>query len=779
MKFYKLLILLSICIHANTYGHLQPINRTVDSLKYILKISEGKEKVDLLNLISKYYSYSDKYQISKYANAALELARKSNYNEGSGEALYNLGFGYYINNRLDSASYFAARALKFTREHGLKNIEAKALNVLGLLQWKKGKFEEAFKHFKLSFETAKELNLKEVEAKAAHYLGLVSELRGQYSEAIEYFLGSVKINEELNNKIEAAITLNNLAKIYNRIDNYEKAIQYARTALKYANSLHDGYSRSRALNNLGESYAKLNKPAKALEFLERAKTIKAEIKDSVGLAYVLEDMAECNIRLGNLNEGEKYYLEALAIRKRKDMPQSLARSLFKLADVKLKTGKFWEAKKLIDEGMKFSDPKHSKEILMTANKLYSHYFEKTGNFKKAFEYYKKYDSIIHDILNKEERKRIAELEIKYDLSKKEKENILLKKENKIKELELDYQKGILYFIAVVSAMGVILIFVLYRRMRANKMSNIVLTQKNLQIEKANKELGRRNKLILEHQKKLDKTLEILKNEVAERKKYEQELITAKNKAEEANKLKSEFLAGISHEIRTPVNTILSYISLLKEDLPGNGNSNNDFSEYFEPIQTGANRLIRTIDSILNMSQFQSGEFEIFKEKFDIYKDILTGLHKEFVPIANKKGLRLSLECKVKDKTIWADQYTVTQLFTNLIDNAIKYTKEGFVRISVDKEDGKYVYVSVEDSGIGIAPEFIPDLFEPFQQEEMGYSRAFDGNGLGLALVKKYVEVNKGKITVESEKGKGTKFTVALVLASTKVSNNIKNQEINS
>ncbi len=772
MKFYKYLIVFLLFISIESVGHPQAIDRSIDSLKYILKVSDGIEKVDLLNQLAKYYLYTDKTKITPFAKSALELAEKIKYFRGIGEALNNLSFGYYINNKTDSAKIFARKAYTFSEKNNLPAEQAKALNVVGLLSLKKGNLDKAVGYFKKSLKLAEASDAKEVIAKAMHYLGLVYNLKGRYAEAIQYFLNSVKISEETNNKIEAAITLNNLAKVYNKLGNFKKAIKYSNTALKYANVLHDQYSLGRAFNNLGRSYEGLHNFGKALDYLKKAKTIKMEIKDSVGLAYVLEDIAECYSALGKYGNAEKYFNQILQIRKRIDSPFSQASTMLKLAEVYLKQKKYSKAKKFIDKAINLSPENNSEELLSDGYKLLSEYYEAVGNYKQAFAYYKKYDKILHRIFNKEENKRIAELELKYEVDKKERENILLKQENKMKELKIDYQSYILNLIVAISILGLVLSFVLYRRVVANKKSNKLLTIKNLQIERANKELERKNKLILEHQEKLDKTLDVLRKEVTERKKYEQELISAKNKAEEANKLKSEFLAGISHEIRTPVNTILSYVSLLQDDLSNNGNT--EFGEYFDPIQNGANRLIRTIDSILNMSQFQAGEFEIFKEKFDLYSDVLLGLQKEFKPFAEKKNIDLILENLVDNTWIWGDQYTVTQLFTNLVDNAIKYTNEGYVKITVAEKDDKYIYITVEDTGIGIADEFIPDLFEPFHQEEMGYSRAFDGNGLGLALVKKYVEVNKGEIKVTSEKGKGTKFVIALVLTGVVQHHTIKN-----
>ncbi len=762
MKQHKLFLLLWLFVAVKIHGYIPAVDRRIDSLKYILKVSENTERVDLLNQIARYQIYVDKFQIYPYASEALKLARKLNYKTGTGKALYNLGFGFYINNNLDSANIYARKALSFGEENNLQIIKAGAYNLFGLLEWKKGNLKNAIENFNKSLKIAKEYDYKTIEGKSLNYLGVVNHLMGRYSNAIEYFINSIGVFENDDNKIDASITLNNLAKIYNEIGNYDKAVEFATNALKYAEELHDNYSLGRALNNLGKSYQNLKEYKKALGYLKRAKDLKAEIGDSVGLAYVLEDIAENYLNLKKYNNAEKVLKRALIIREKTDSPYSQVNTLLKLADLKLKTGKLSEAKYFIDKGVKLIPEALSDELLMTAYKLYSQYYEHTGDFKNAFSFYKKSDSLLHEVFNKEENKRIAELELKYDLDKKEKENQLLKGENELKALKLDYQSDVLTLIIGLALMSILLVVVLTLRIKANKKSNEILKQKNLEIEKTNKILEEKNKLIFNHKEELSRMVNVLKREVNERKKYEQELISAKNRAEQANKLKSEFLAGISHEIRTPVNTILSYVSLLKEDLANLGNG--DYSEYFDPIQNGSDRLIRTIDSILNMSQFQSGEFELFKEKFDLYGEVLVGLIKEFQPFASKKNLRLNLYKNVDDTMIYGDQYTITQLFTNLVDNAVKYTNEGFINVSIFKKDGNFLYVSVEDSGIGITKEFLPNLFEPFHQEEMGYSRAFDGNGLGLALVKKYVEVNKGKIEVFSEKGKGTKFVVALQLA---------------
>ncbi len=238
--------------------------------------------------------------------------------------------------------------------------------------------------------------------------------------------------------------------------------------------------------------------------------------------------------------------------------------------------------------------------------------------------------------------------------------------------------------------------------------------------------------------------------------YEERLIEALNESEKSVRLKSEFLAQISHEIRTPINNILNFISLIKLQL--GENLDEDLKTSFKIIQRSSDRLIRTIDLILNMSELQTGSYKPNKVMFDIYSEILEKIYLENKYKAKELNIAFNLNKETDETFIYADKYSVEQIFINLLDNAFKFTQEGKIEIVINRINDSLV-IKVIDTGIGISEEFLPDLFHPFRQEEQGYTRSFEGSGLGLSLVKEYCDLNNAEISVESSKGGGTVFTI--------------------
>jgi PAS domain S-box-containing protein len=246
-------------------------------------------------------------------------------------------------------------------------------------------------------------------------------------------------------------------------------------------------------------------------------------------------------------------------------------------------------------------------------------------------------------------------------------------------------------------------------------------------------------------------------DITDKKLTEEALIEAKERAEQSDRLKSEFLAQMSHEIRTPLNVILSFTGMMKDELQDKVEE--ELAKGFDVINEEGKRIMRTVELILNMSELQTGSYSYRAKHFDLFNDIIQKQFKNFQPVAATKKIQFNLNNPGVNTTIEADEYSINQIFHHLIDNAIKYTHKGKVEITINRSPRNNLYVDVSDTGIGIAEEYLPLLFTPFSREEQGYTRNFEGNGLGLALAKKYCELNGAEIKASSIKGKGTTFRV--------------------
>lgn len=242
-------------------------------------------------------------------------------------------------------------------------------------------------------------------------------------------------------------------------------------------------------------------------------------------------------------------------------------------------------------------------------------------------------------------------------------------------------------------------------------------------------------------------------DISERKEFENELEEAKNKAEESDKLKSNFLSNMSHEIRTPLNVILGFVDLLKEkDLSDVSRKN-----YIKIIDDSSNDLLKIIENIIDISKINTGQILLKKDKCYI-GDIMISLYEEYKEKCNEKGLELICEsCVSKNELyVYIDKYRVKQVLFNLLDNATKFTEKGYIEFGYEIENN-HIQFYVEDTGIGIHKENIDLIFKQFRQVDDSQTRKYGGNGLGLTISKKLVEIMNGDIWVESEINIGSTF----------------------
>ncbi len=322
------------------------------------------------------------------------------------------------------------------------------------------------------------------------------------------------------------------------------------------------------------------------------------------------------------------------------------------------------------------------------------------------------------------------MQSKFEVDQHEKEIELLSSKNQLQLLELENKRIILHrhqviMYSAISAFAIILFIAL------------LLNFLNRQKKKANLLLDKKNKEII---------------------KKRNEIVKAKEKAEQSDRLKSTFLANISHELRTPLNGILGFAEILQDEL-----SDPVYIEMSKAIHTSGIRLLETLNSIIDLSVIENNKLELYITRVNL-ADLIKERVLLYKVISAKENLEITHHCHPDNINIQSDPKILTNILNNLIDNAIKYTKEGGVNIEagIDESGQKpVVWIKVFDTGIGIPENRLDHIFDRFTQVSEGQGRDYEGAGLGLTICKKYIEVLQGKISVKSKLDKGSEFLIKL------------------
>lgn len=251
--------------------------------------------------------------------------------------------------------------------------------------------------------------------------------------------------------------------------------------------------------------------------------------------------------------------------------------------------------------------------------------------------------------------------------------------------------------------------------------------------------------------------EELQSQSQEMRAQTEELIAQQQQVEEADRLKSEFLSNMSHELRTPLNSIMALSQLMIARGPGK--KPEEEAEYLAVIERNGRNLLNLINDILDISKIESGRIEIVPSEIEI-EQLLDWTLGTVRPLLEEKGLELNIR-PFKTLMFHSDQDKVQQILLNLLSNAIKFTDQGQIEVAVRKGGSWGIAFTIRDTGIGIAEHNLPHIFDEFRQVDGSTTRRHEGTGLGLAICRKLARILGGDITVVSEKGVGSTFTLTL------------------
>jgi len=716
----------------------------ISELKQKLEQEEKKAlKIEIYNEILEIGKTYDSNLLWQYSSELLEFSEKNGLMEGRALACFYLGDYYYNKDIFDSARIYYNQSLEIYEHINNRNRTAEINYFLGLTNQYLNNYNEALAYYQKSVEIYELLGNQEKVAISYHDIGtLYSDLK-KLSLALYYYNKALDIYKETDNKERIAAINQNIGVLHYNWGNYDQALDYYKQSLNTFEQLNDKQNIAISLSNIGLVYENNKQYYHALEYYQKALIFFEEIGYKPTLVYIFYNLGSAYKNIKNYSKSAEYYNKSLKIAYETQMKDYISYN--------------YEA--------------------MSA--LYEHY----GEYKKALDFYKQYISVKDSIFNEEKLKEIENLESKFQIAKHQKEIEFLKLDQRLKESQLEKKEAqnlILIFSSFLAFIIAVILFLFNRSNRkySNKLQNEIEERSKTEIQL----LEMKNELeirVKERTLELELANQNLRKEIEEHKKTMVDLEKEKLRAEESDRLKSNFLANISHELRTPMNAITGFAQMLAfEHL-----SNEKKLNYINHLQEGCRNLTGLVDDIIDFAIIDSGEAQIEKKSFNPHPtlEFLLDHYTNEIIKRNRNELTISYSNinKENDIQINTDPARFKQILSILIDNAIKFTERGQISFGFIHPDTHRIQFFVKDTGIGIDEQYRDIVFERFRQVDESINKKYGGSGIGLSVAKNLAMLLNGKLWFESTPGKGTTFYFEIPFESTeKEFNVILNQKLN-
>lgn len=562
---------------------------------------------------------------------------------------------------------------------------------------------------------AKKIGNERLLAQSLRNVGNGKRSKGNLAIAIEYYLKAGYHYSNIGLELGVAVVYLDLGEVYRKQDNFDNSKLYYNKSIDILRAENDSVRLGSVLLNTGELYRINNLLDTAMSYFDEAESIFRKIDFSSRIAYTLGNKGLVFAKQGKNEQAEKNIVEAIQVLEELSDFDPIAVYQISLADIYLQRGNFKTALNYAHSALTIGEEEGLKEQIRDASLKLSELYQSQRDYRKAYSYQSQYITYRDSINNEETIRKMADLRTEYEVSKKQAEVDLKQTEVDLLNQQARNNQIVLWSVIVILVLVMGLTYTLLRIYQV-KVRAIRIVKKR------------------------------------------REIITAqRNQLEEANQTKDKFFSIISHDIRGPISNfhgVSQLIQLLVES-----DDKESLLKLGKMLDTSTGEVSALLDNLLEWAMSQQGRMPYKPEEIKLHRLCNSNLG-IMQNLATAKQIRLTK--KVKEKiTIQADKNSVSTIIRNLVSNAIKFTPEGGkVDLSIGYEVNM-VMISIKDSGIGIPKDKMSHLFDFKGERSRWGTEGEKGVGLGLTLVNEFVELNKGRVEVESEEGAGTTFKVYL------------------
>lgn len=660
----------------HTYGITPSTQEEIDSLEVKLVLAHDSLKLNLINRVAEMYLTVDPMKSIVRAKSAFSLAEQEKNHAAKARALVTLGQAHrHLLSDFDKALEFSFEALRIEETHNLHLGRTRTLNAIAEIY-------------------------KEV---------------GNNYQALEYYMQVLILQKQLNEEAAVIETLNAIGLIHLQLNNDKKALEYHREALALSKKIGDLRQEANSIDHIAEALRKEGKFNRAIEEQATALKLRKEIGNEAGMARSMASLGEIHFQKGDFEKALDYYVESTKIDRKLGNKKGLAKTFNNIGALFITTKEYERAINNLEVGLKYGVEENAKKNIRDTYELLYTAHSALEDYVNALLYKDLFIAISEFIYSEESERKIAEMQTKYEIDKKEDEIELLKRVQEVRDLQLAKQNDLKNFLLIALLLFAIIAILTYYLYRTKRRSNLRLMEINTQINEKNKAL------------------------------------------EELNATKDKFFSIISHDLKGPLNSLTSFSNLLINHI--SHMSKDEIQMLAKDLDKSVKGLFNLLENLLEWSRSQSGNIELKPETLDLI-NLIDQTKSLLSKTAENKNIKI-ITPEFSNLVVYGDRNSINTILRNLISNALKFTLNGGeVKVEVS-ETQNMALISVIDNGVGMSPQVLNKLFRIDQKHSTKGTANEKGTGLGLILCKEFAEKNGGTISVESKEGQGSKFTFSL------------------